>query len=287
MSLSRIELEQIQQNREYLDQYTAAQTQALGESQVDLQGVMNHVFSAIKRVIRSDASGVGDWKDAPAASLYDLNDASGILSGQVADLINASGILSVDISQINSFIGRADGESNPTYSSNNYVNTNDDVETAIGKLDAQLAYAVAGSGGSWQQHFDNGNGDLEVDGTPQADITFSGDGKWTFNSGQAGLDQVFSSSGCQLRELGFRKFEVVSSQYNPGDTVTIPDSYTYTPDSEGINLRVFHNGQLLLPGSGVTSTDENYNDYREVNSTSIVTNVKLKTDAVLQFHING
>ena len=69
--------------------------------------------------------------------------------------------------------------------------------------------------------------------------------------------------------------------------MTIPDGLTYTPDAAGINLRVYHNGQLLLPGSGVTSGDENYNDYRELDSGSIVTNVKIKTDAVLQFHING
>jgi hypothetical protein len=251
---------------------------------------MNHLFSAVKRVIRGDASGVGDWKDTPAASLYDLNDASGILSGQVADLINASGILSVDISQINSFIGRTDGESSPTYTSNSFIGINDDLELAIGKLDAALVGAVAGSGNTWQSVFCQGSGSLQVPGSQcgyDAEVDFNGDGKWVFNIDNPGADAIFSASGVQMREFGFRPFEVVSAQYNPGDTVTIPDSRTYTPDADGINLRVYHNGQLLLPGSGVTAGDEQYNDYREVNSTSIVTNVKLKTDAVLQFHING
>lgn len=274
MSLSRIELEQIQQNREYLDQYTAAESAALAENQVDLQGVMNHVFSAIKRVIRGDASGVGDWKDTPAASLFDLNDASGILRD--------------DQNQINQFIGRADGESQPTYTSTIYVTQNNDLEAAISELDAAVALAVAGSGDTWQAHFSQGSGLLNVGSAdPDAQISFLTDGRWIMNVNNPGADAVFSASGAQIRELGFRPFEVVASTYRPGDTVTIPNSRTYTPDADGINLRVFHNGQLLLPGSGVTSGDENYNDYREVNSTSIVTNIKLKTNAVLQFHING
>lgn len=276
MSLSRIELEQIQANREFLDQYTAAESAALAESaEIDLQGVQNHVFSAIKRILAGDASGVGNWYDVPAASL--------------TELAQASGDLQVDIGQINSFIGRTEGESSPTYASTNFVTQNGDLEQAIGELDAQLAFAVAGSGGNWQTHYNSGSGLLTIDGltNPDAQISLVGDGRWIFGVNNPGADAVFSASGAQIRELGFRPFEVVTAEYSPGDTVTIPDTLTYTPSADGINLRVYHNGQLLLPGSGVTATDENYNDYREVDSTSIVTNVKLKTDAVLQFHING
>lgn len=275
MALSRIELEQIQNNREFLDQYTAAESAALAEAaEVDLQGVMNHVFSAVKRIIAGDASGVGNWYDAPGAS--------------IAELVQASGDLNVDIGQINSFIGRTEGESAPTYSSTIYVTQNTPLEQAIGELDAAVTLAVAGSGDTWQAHFTQGSGTLNVGGAdPDAQISFLGDGRWIFNANTPGADAVFSASGAQIRELGFRPFEVVAVQYDPGDTVTIPDGLTYTPDAAGINLRVYHNGQLLLPGSGVTVTDENYNDYRELDSGSIVTNVKLKTDAVLQFHING
>lgn len=216
MPLSRLELEQIQANREYLDQYTAIESSGLAENQEDLQGVFNHVFSAIRRIINGNASGVGSWTDEPPISLTDLaNSASG----------------------------------------------------------------------TWQSHFENGNGSLAIDGTPDANITFIGDGKWTM--GNPGADTVFSASGVQARSFGFREKLIVNSTFSPGDTITVPNNRTYTPDLEGKNLRVYHNGILLLPGSGVTNVDENFGDYREVNSTSIITNAKIKTNAVVQFHING
>ena len=59
MALSRIDLEQIRESTEFQDQYTAAESQALAENGVDLQGVINHMISATRRIINGDASGLG------------------------------------------------------------------------------------------------------------------------------------------------------------------------------------------------------------------------------------
>ena len=270
MVLSLLDLEQIRDSTEFFDDYTSAQTQALGETGVDLQGLINHMLSATRRIIAGDASGVGDWKDTPTASLLDLNEASGFLNDQ--------------IDQINLFLCRATGESNPIYSSTNFVTQSGCIEQAIGELDAAIS-GIAASG-AWQQHFDVGNGQLIVS-TIDAEINFTGDGKWTFNFSNPGADAVFSSSGAQIREFGFRVFDLTPVQLNPGDTVTVPNSLTYTEDADGINLRVYQNGQLLNPGSGVLVTDENFNDYREASSTTIVTNRKFKVGDTIQYHING
>ena len=270
MALSRMDLEQIRDSTEFFDDYTSAQTQALGETGVDLQDLINHMLSATRRILAGDASGVGDWKDTPAASLSELNEASGFLNDQ--------------IDQINLFLCRATGESSPIYSSTNFVTQSGCIEQAISELDAAVSGISAS--GAWQQHFDVGLGQLDVE-LIDAEINFAGDGKWTFNFSNPGADAVFSSSGAQIREFGFRTFDTTPVQLDPGDTATVPDTLTYTQDADGINLRIFQNGQLLQPGSGVLEADENFNDYREASSTTIVTNRKFKVGDIIQYHING
>ncbi len=270
MTLSKMDLEQIRDSTEFFDDYTSAQTQALGETGVDLQGLINHMLSATRRIIAGDASGVGDWKDTPAASLIDLNEASGFLNDQ--------------IDQINLFLCRATGESDPIYSSTNFVTQSGCIEQAIGELDAAIS-GIAASG-AWQQHFDVGLGQLIVS-TIDAEINFTGDGKWTFNFSNPGFDTVFSSSGVLMRALGFRAFEILSGNSDPGSTQTVPNSRSYTPDTEGRNLELYRNGQFLLPGSGVISTDENFNDYREATSTTVINNQKWKVDDIIQYRILG
>ncbi len=270
MALSRMDLEQIRDSTEFFDEYTSTETQTLGETGVDLQGLINHMLSATRRILAGDASGLGDWKDTPAASLTDLVDASGYINDQ--------------LTQINAFLCREVGESFPIYSSTNFVTQSGCIEQAIGELDAAVS-GISASGG-WQEHFDAGNGQLLVD-LIDAEINFAADGKWTFNFSNPGADAVFSSSGTQIREFGFRVFDPTPSQLNPGDTATVPNSLTYTQNDDGINLRVYQNGQLLNPGSGVVVTDENFNDYRETSSTTIVTNRRFKIGDTIQYHING
>lgn len=269
MFITKLDLEQIRNSTEFIDQYTASESQALAESGADLQSLVNHMLSATKRILSGDTSGIGDWRDSPAASLLELSSASGFLNSQ--------------IDQINVFIGRNSGELNPVYSSTFFITQSGSLEQAIGELDAQLA--SVGSSGTWQQHFDNGNGTLVVDGTPDASIQFIGDGKWTF--GQPGSDTVFSSSGVLIRALGHRVRTVLPSNLAAGSTVSIPNSLSYTPDLQSRNLYVYVNGNLLMPGSGITSNNEDFRDYRELSSTSIVINEKWKSGWVVQYVIKG
>lgn len=141
---------------------------------------------------------------------------------------------------------------------------------------------------TWNQVFDNGSGILNVD-IFHADIRFSPGRTWRFTNLTGTTDvMIVSTSGVEIRQLGRREKAVISVQQNPGATLTIPNSALYTfGDSKFRNLRVFRNGQLLLPGSGVVLANEEFNDYRELNSSQIVTNIKLKVDDIIQYHING
>jgi hypothetical protein len=56
-----------------------------------------------------------------------------------------------------------------------------------------------------------------------------------------------------------------------------------TGDSQFRNLHVLRNGIGIIPGSGTSSSDENYNDYREGTFNSIVTNRDIGVGEVLEF----
>jgi len=148
---------------------------------------------------------------------------------------------------------------------------------------------------TWNAVFDSGSGILNVD-IFDADVRFDAGRNWRFSNADGSVDtMIVSQSGALIRSLGFRELNEFTSNFAAGDTITVPNSRLYTLGDDAIqqypNLRVFYNGQLLSPGSGVVSGDENRRDYREASQTTIVTNRTLKGTASkpgrLEFHING
>lgn len=204
-------------------------------------------------------------------------------SGVLHNMISAN---EVDISQINTFIGRADGESNPVYSSTTYVTQSGSLEQAVGELDAALL-AVSGiivSSDEWQEVYDNGNGILNVGagGSPKADadIRIADSGVWAFTdaSGVTNIMEVYNDQ-VLIRSLGERVYEELGGVRAANTTFSIPGSKSYTLDSAGRNLRVYRNGQLLLPGAG--------NDYEEVSTTQIKNLDAWRPNEVIQYVILG
>jgi len=211
---------QIRHSREYQDRYPAG---AQAESGIDLTSDLNHVFSAIKRVIHGALpSGVGNWYDAPSIGISGLHQ-------MVLDV------------------------STPT----------------------------------WNQVFDNSSGILNVD-IFNASIRLNAGRNWKFTNG-AGASPIMtvSLSGVTIRNFGQRQRYDVPTKINPGATITIPNAGSYTPDSQFRNLKVYRNGDLLNPGSGITSANADFRDYREASATTIVTNSRIFADEILQFIING
>ena len=297
---TRIELEQIRNSREYVDQLLSGQS---AESGIDFNSDFNYAISALRRVIYGNASGTGKWYDAVPASLTTLNDASGILKGLIdqndtdidnnyADFTNASGIWSSDISniqtdvvEINSFIGRSDGDLQPTYTSSSYVTQSGSLEQAIGELDNAITTAGIGAE-TWTQVFNNGSGIL--DGT-NYDIDMQiGSGK-SFHLKDSNGNSIYQldDTNNSVRQLGRRYRRKLPTTINAGSTMTLPGSINYTVDSEFRNLHIFRNGTLLIPGSGVISSDEDFGHYRELNSTQVVINVKIRATEVIDIRSFG
>lgn len=148
---------------------------------------------------------------------------------------------------------------------------------------------------TWTEVFDTGSGILDTVAF-DADIRLPDGRIWRFQDG-AGANPIMevSNSGVQIRNLGFREILEFTTAFAPGATITIPNDRQYTLGDDASNqfpnLRVFFNGQLMSPGSGVSSGDENRRDYREATATTIVTNRRLRANANrpsrLEFHING
>ena len=360
-----IELEQLRNSRFYDD------TKTLGpaaESGVTFSDDLDYVLSQLKQL-----HGETNWYDDPDASLAELSAMSGTLHNiisatetDIAELQAMSGTLhnlistvesdldaaEVDITEINTFIGRADGESYPIYSSINYVTQSGSLEQAIGELDAQVntnatniavntaniaalsgsinaaeqdiidlrafvgaadgdtyptysntAYvtqsgsleqaigeldaAIAGIGvsGTWTVHYDAGNGILDMTNN-DADIRMPSGRTWEFNDA-AGANPIaefiyggsVADSQIWLRSLGAREYEVLAGVRAANTTFSIPGGASYTQDTDGRNLRVYRNGQLLLPGAG--------NDYVEVSATQIQNLDTWRPNEVIQYVILG
>jgi len=141
---------------------------------------------------------------------------------------------------------------------------------------------------TWNKVFDNGSGILNVD-IFHADIRLDPGRTWRFTNTAGTIDNfIVSTSGVLIRQLGQREREILSAHVAQGVTRTIPNSAIYTfGDSKFRNLKVYRNGQLLLPGSGLVVANENFNDYRELNASQVVMNIGLKNSDVIQYLING
>ena len=148
---------------------------------------------------------------------------------------------------------------------------------------------------TWNSEFNVGSGILNVS-TFDADVRIDDFQTWFFNDGTgANAIAEITNSGILMREVGFREIETFTATKTAGSTVTIPNSRVYTQgdevDDQYRNLRVYYNGQLLSPGSGVVSGDEKRRDYRESTTTAIITNRPLQGSAGrpgrLEYHING
>ncbi len=148
---------------------------------------------------------------------------------------------------------------------------------------------------TWTDVYNEGSGILDMS-LFDGDIRIPDGGTWFFNDGTgANAIMEITNSGILIREVGFREIETFTATKTAGSTVTIPNSRVYTQGDEVTdqyrNLRVYYNGILLSPGSGVVSGDEKRRDYRESSTTAIVTNRQLQGSVGrpgrLEYHING
>jgi len=202
---TRVELEQIRNSREYIDGYLHG-THA--ESGVDLNSDLNHIFSAVRRIIHGNPSGVGNWYDQVPKSLTELNNDVIALSGQIVD--------------------------------------GDDTLTDV---------------------FNRGSGILDAS-AHDFDVTLGASTSWYMrDSTNASVYEVNDSDNF-VRRLGRRHRLKLSSNVPKGGTLTLPTSYTL--DSEFRNLQIYRNGLLMIPGSGISNSDEEYGHYRELNSTQVI-----------------
>lgn len=122
--LTLMELEQLHISRVFNDGRTMGTGAA--ESGVTHSDDFDYAITQIREIIYgASTSGVGNWYDSVPTSL--------------TELVTSSGVLATDISEINSFIGRTDGESSPVYTSTVFVPSGTDLEGAISELDQELA----------------------------------------------------------------------------------------------------------------------------------------------------
>lgn len=273
--LTLVELEQLHISRFFDDNRTMGT--AAAESGSTHSDDFDFAITQIREIIYGpNTSGVGNWYDLVPAGLVDL--------------VFASGVLNDEITSINTFLCRSTGQDNPTYTSTIFVPQGSCIASGISILDMKLA-AVSGavSAPTWTNVFDNGLGILDTTNF-DPDIRLPDGRTWEFNDG-AGANPIMEITNAQIfaRSLGRRSYyqQTPLSVLQAGTEIVIPGGLTYTQDPSGINLNVHRNGVLLLPGTGVTSGDEEFNDYRESSTSGIVLNTKLRGEEVLQFKIFG
>lgn len=148
---------------------------------------------------------------------------------------------------------------------------------------------------TWTDAYNHGSGILDMSSF-DADVRIPNGRVWSFNDGD-GLNPIaeVTNSGMQLREVGSRQIQTITSNIAAGATIVVPNGASYTPGDpitdQYRNLRFYVNTGLMSPGSGIASGDEKRRDYQEASSTSIVTNRKITASAGrparLEFHIMG
>jgi len=159
-----------------------------------------------------------------------------------------------DISNLWSYTGASDGESDPAWTSISgspiVTSAQTDIASAIDELNDEFGDR------SWT----NLDGAL----TAGQSITASLD---ALDMGIYDLSQSVSASVAELY------VEVTASGTSKNTPYTLPYGITYTPDAtvgqEGSNLDVFMDGQLLSASTGVNGLERD-KDYAEVNSTQIM-----------------
>lgn len=324
--LSLIELEQLHISRTFNDGRTLGT--AAAESGVTHSDDFDYAITQLREIIYgASTSGTGNWYDLVPASLTELAASSGFLQTDITEINSyigrtdgqsapvytstifvpqgvplSSGVTVLDIElgalsghlgNVLSFIGAELGDSAPTYTSTVYVPQSTPLEGAIGILDAAIntVSGLLGGGGdqTWTEVYNEGSGILDTTNF-DADVRLPDGRTWFFNDG-TGSNPIaeFTNEQVFIRSLGRRTFYQNPGPGNiaAGTEIVIPNSLTYTPDASGINLEVYRNGVLLLPGSGVTSGDEDYCDYRESSVSGVVFNDKIRPQEVIQFKIYG
>ncbi|MCK5610143.1 hypothetical protein KAR91_50180 [Candidatus Pacearchaeota archaeon] len=124
--LTLMELEQLHISRVFNDGRTMGTGAA--ESGITHSDDFDYVITQIREIIYgANTSGTGNW--------YDL------VPTNLTELVTSSGVLATDITEINSFIGRTDGQSAPVYTSTIFVTQGTDLEGAISELDQEFAAA--------------------------------------------------------------------------------------------------------------------------------------------------
>lgn len=296
MSFTRLELEQIRNARTYDDSLSGG---AGAESGVDHASDFNYVISQIRRIL-----GETNWFDAPADDLSTLDSRlttaesdiftnAGNISTNASNIsANSSAIADndTDIAGLRSFVGQSGVEA-PGYASTYFITQGNDLETAIATLDARLytasgTLAIAGAD-TWTQVFNNGSGILDASAY-DAVVNLGAGKSWNLKDSGGDILHLASDTEHLLRRVGRRETYVPDAHLSAGDPITIPNSASYTTgDPKYRNLQVYVGGALWLPGSGISSGDENYNDYREASATTIVPNWKIHKGSVVQFRIFG
>ena len=275
--LTLVELEQLHISRVFNDNRVMGT--AAAESGVTHSDDFDYAITQLREIIYgANSSGVGNWYDLVPASL--------------SELAFSSGILNNEITSINTFLCRSVGQDFPLYTSTVFVPQSGCIASGISILDAALA-SVSGAGGggssTWTQVFNNGSGILDTTSF-NADVRLPDGRTWFFNDG-AGANPIMMINNGQIyaRNFGRRTYYQNPGPGNisAGTEIVIPNSILYTPESSGINLEVYRNGVLLLPGSGAVQGNEEFNDYRESSVSGITLNDKLRPNEVLQFKVYG
>lgn len=262
-----LELEQIRNSREYQDQRLSGPG---AESGCDLNADLNEIFSSIRRIIYGNASGVGNWFDAVPAPL--------------SDLVTASGVNQQNITNIETFIGKTGPSGQPHFNCTTFYSQNVSLKEATDSLCQALesvsGQVVSATTQTLDDVFQEGNGILNVSGF-NFDIRIHSNHNINVGDTDGSPDiAIFSQSGVQIRQLGFREHVKLTSNVNPGDILIIPNNRLYTPGDKPSdqypNLEVYFNGNLFSPGSGINSGDKLRRDYVEHSPSSIKMNRKLQ-----------
>ena len=129
------QLSQISGSNAYTD--TLVMADAVNGFDPSLEKDLNFIRTQLKTI-----TGAGTWYAAPALSIATINTDIAGLTTDVGNLVH-NGAISGSLNNIFSFTGMTNrNDPNPTYSSTTIVSQGTSLETAIGALDAAMAFTT-------------------------------------------------------------------------------------------------------------------------------------------------
>ncbi|MEA3341107.1 MAG: hypothetical protein U9R15_14175, partial [Chloroflexota bacterium] len=225
--------------------YDDTLTMSSAESHLDknLENSLNYVRSQLKAI-----AGETNWYDTPGVTLATVSNQEQGLSGSLANIYEFTGMDNRN-------------DTTPTYSSNNYVTDDDNLELAIGDLDAQVKANYDGYTGLTLDNVC----DVTVPSTTDQSIIVGGLDAGSGLIQTTGKIQASSGSASEIIKGGSLTVNGdadIEGDLNVGGTITVNNITLVHTD-------IYTTGELGISGSSVLGNDE------DVDTTTIVGDLRL------------